>query len=65
MKEQEYIDVSDRVKVSNALYIIRDIVPENSSVVTPNEYRRVVGLLALWEAKLFPACDTYMDEDKF
>jgi len=31
MNQQEYIDESDRVRVSNVLQILEDIIPEQSS----------------------------------
>ena len=52
MEQQEYIDVSDRVRISNALEILSDIIPENSSVITPSELRHVLAALRFWEEKL-------------
>jgi len=53
MDQQEYIDVSDRIRVSNARQILSEIVPEQSSVITPSELQHVVTALRYWEEKLF------------
>ena len=53
MEQQAYIDVSDRVRVSNALNILSDITAENSSVITPSELQHVLTALRYWEEKLF------------
>ena len=53
MDQQEYIDVSDRVRVSNALQILTEIVPEYSSVITASELQHVLTALRYWEEKLF------------
>ena len=52
MEQQEYMDVSDRVRISNALQILSDITPENSSVITPSELQHVLTALRYWEEKL-------------
>lgn len=52
MDRQDYIDVTDRVRVSNALQILDDIVPEQSSVITPSELQHVLTALRYWEKKL-------------
>jgi hypothetical protein len=52
MDPQTYIDVSDRVRISNALTILGDIVPDNSSVITPSELQHVLTALRYWEEKL-------------
>ena len=51
MEQQEYIDVSDKVRISNALEILSDITPENSSVITPSELKHVLAALRYWEEK--------------
>ena len=53
MEQQEYIDVTDRVRISHALKILSDITPENSSVITPSELQHVLTALRYWEEKLF------------
>ncbi|UCF92366.1 MAG: hypothetical protein JSW39_29555 [Desulfobacterales bacterium] len=52
MDQQEYIDVSDRVRVSNALQILAEIIPEQSSVISPSEIQHVLAALRYWEKKL-------------
>ena len=52
MDQQEYIDVSDRIRVTNALQILSQIVPEQSSVITPSELQHVLAALRYWEEKL-------------
>ena len=53
MQQQEYIDVSDRVKILNALQILDGIDPEQSSIITPSELQHVQTALRYWEEKLF------------
>lgn len=52
MDQQVYIDISDRIRISNALQILSDIVPEQSSVITPSELQHVLTALRYWEEKL-------------
>ncbi len=52
MDQQEYIDVSDRVRVSNTLQILGEIIPEQSSVITPSELQHVLTALRYSEKKL-------------
>ena len=52
MNHQEYIDISDRVRVSNALHILSEIIPEQSSVITPSELQHVLTALHYWEENL-------------
>ncbi len=52
MDQQEYLDVSDRVRVSNALQILGEIIPEQSSVISPSELQHVLTALRYWEEKL-------------
>jgi hypothetical protein len=53
MDQQEFIDVSDRVRVSTALTILSEIIPEQSSVITPSELQHVLVALQYWEKRLF------------
>ena len=53
MDQQEYIDVSDRLRVSTALNILNEIIPEQSSVITPSELQHVLVALQCWEKRLF------------
>ena len=52
MNQQEYIDVSDRMKIFHALQILSEIVPEQSSVITPSELQHVLAALRYWEETL-------------
>ena len=52
MNHQEYVDTSDRIRVSNALQILSHIVPEESSVITASELLHVLTSLRYWEEKL-------------
>jgi hypothetical protein len=52
MNQQEYIDVSNRVRVSNALQILSEIMPEHSSAITASELQHVLTALSYWEEKL-------------
>ena len=52
MNQQEYLDVADRVRVSNALQILTEIMPEHSSVITVSELQHVLTALCHWEEKL-------------
>ncbi|MFC1813690.1 hypothetical protein ACFL03_13480 [Thermodesulfobacteriota bacterium] len=52
MNQQEYIDVSDRIRVFNALHILNEIIPEQSSVISPSELQHVFTTLRYWEEKL-------------
>jgi len=53
MEQQEYIDVSDRIRVSTALHLSSEIIPEHSSVITPSELQHVLAALRYWESRLF------------
>lgn len=52
MIEQEYIDLSDRVRVTSALQILSEIFPERSSVIDPLELQQVILALHRWEDEL-------------
>ena len=52
MNQQEYLDVADRVRVSNALQILTGIMPEHSSVITVSELQHILTALRYWEEKL-------------
>jgi hypothetical protein len=58
MTEQQYIDVSDRVRLCNALKILHEIIPENSSVITKKELSNIMGQLRKWELELFKVIET-------
>jgi len=48
MTEQEYIDVRDMQRVNSAMNGLRDIVPDNSSVIVQNELFSVMRMLSKW-----------------
>ena len=52
MIEQEYIDLSDRIRVTAALQILSEIFPERSSVIDPLELQQVILALHRWEDEL-------------
>lgn len=52
MNQEQYVDISDRVRVANALQILSDIIPEQSTVITPSELHYVLTALRHWEERL-------------
>jgi hypothetical protein len=52
MNQQEYIDISDRTKISCALRILEEIYAEQSSILEPSELQYVMAALREWEEKL-------------
>ena len=52
ISEQEYIDCGDKVRVSHMISTSREIVPENSSVITRTDYAHIMIRLISWEGKL-------------
>jgi len=58
MKPQEYVNATDRVKVTCAIKILGDIIPENSEVINSNDYTKVMQVLGEWEEKLFKISKT-------
>lgn len=57
MTEQEYIDRGDQLKVECAVDILRDILPENSSIVDGGEFMQVMGILKKWEDEYIKLMD--------
>ena len=53
MTEQEYNDRGDLVRVGNALTILRDIIPKNSSVINKGEHAVIMNTLSQWQDQLF------------
>lgn len=49
MTEKEYIRVTEITRVRAINEIIRNIIPENSDVITREEYNKVVHYLYKWE----------------
>lgn len=53
MTETEYIAITNRVKVSAAIYIIKDILPDYDGITTCGERTEILRILWEWEDKLF------------
>ena len=53
MKEAEYIKTTNRVKVSMALTIMRDVLPGEDWGITPDELSEITRRLCSSEEKLF------------
>jgi hypothetical protein len=62
MKEQDYINVRELSNVMNAKGILRDIIPENSKVITQDKLSTVMKILSEWQDELFSIIKTE-DED--
>jgi len=58
MTPQEYVNATDRVKVTCAIKILGDIIPENSRVINMHNYIKVMQMLGEWEEKLFEISKT-------
>ena len=52
MTEKEYIRVTELTRVRAINELMRNIIPENSDVITRDEYNKVVHFLYKWEDKL-------------
>ncbi len=59
MTEQEYTNLSDRVRISNAYQILAMVIPNNSTVVEKKEYLSVMKIISTWEKKLL--CINFID----
>ena len=53
ISEQEYIDYQDGIRIRIIKDILREIVPENSSVIDLKDYTEMMRKLSSWEEKLF------------
>ncbi len=53
MTEQDYINTSDKVRISVAKESLMNVVAENSPVIDKEEYDMVMQALSRWERKLF------------
>lgn len=58
IKESEYIIATNRVKISMALTILRDVLPDSEYGITPEELSEVKALLRRHEEKLFSLYET-------
>jgi hypothetical protein len=53
MKEQDYINVGELVSVRVAADIIRYICPQNSTIISREEYNYVINILDNWQKELY------------
>lgn len=53
MNEKEYIDRGDLVTVCHTLMLLRQIIPENSSMIKLKEYQKVMKILVGWQDQLY------------
>jgi len=53
MDEKLYINVSDLTRLKNAKNILSEIIPENSDIVTKNEFIRIHEVISGWIEKLY------------
>jgi small-conductance mechanosensitive channel len=49
MTEQEYINATDLAKLRSALNILKEIVPENSTIIPTEEFKKVRAEIFHWE----------------
>ena len=52
MNEQEYINVSNRTRLTNVLQILNEIMPDKSGVIDQPELQQVMVTLQNWEEQL-------------
>jgi|GEM_PF-4235298 len=52
MNEQEYINVSNRTRLTNILQILNEIMPDKSGVIDRSELQHVMVTLQDWEEQL-------------
>ena len=53
MKETEYIIITNRVKISNAIKILRDVLPEKNYGVESDKFKKILAELHEIECELF------------
>ena len=53
MKEEDYVKATNRVKVSTALTIMRDVLPGDDGGISDREHSEIVSVLSKLETKLF------------
>jgi len=61
MKERDYIKATNRVKVSAALTILRDVLAGDEYGITTNELSQITSKLRRAEEKLFTSYEIYTD----
>lgn len=52
MTEQEYIDTKDLARLETAIHALREIVPDNSSVIDVDDLKYVIGHLMEFQSLL-------------
>lgn len=57
MKEEDYVLVTNKTKISSARKILSDVLPGDEYGIDEKEFRRVVSFLYSTEEKLLQACD--------
>lgn len=56
MTEQEYINVRELSSVLCAIDCLKQITPQNSACINPDDYKLVMEKLKGWEIDLFNIC---------
>ena len=49
MNEQEYVNVSNRTRLTNILQILNEVMPDKSGVIDRSELQQVMVTLQDWE----------------
>ena len=52
MKEQEYIDLSDLVRLETIKHLLREITPSNSDVIYKADHVMVYNFITSWINKI-------------
>ena len=52
MNEHEYINVSNRTRITNVLQILNEIMPDKSGVIDQSALQQVMVTLQDWEEQL-------------
>lgn len=58
MDENDYLTVTNRVKISMAIHAIKDILPGFDGVTTDDGQKELLKVLYDWEEKLFTKINT-------
>lgn len=53
MKELEYIIITNRVRITEVLKILRDIIPDDTDKLYIKNYTKIMKFLSIWESELF------------
>ena len=61
MTEQEYINVSDLTKITGAINVLREIVPDNSEIIENKKLVGIICKLSEWQSKLFESINIEQD----